>query len=276
MKKLTFIGSIATAAMLTLTTVTAKPHGKPHGNPHTNPPGQAHRHGTDILHLTEAVTMTNNGAEPGASGTVMLRENQQGNANNQTLDLAVSGLAANSEYELMATLASDTSNYVQADQLTTDAGGSVQLHYRALGNGHNQGHGRGKSPIPAALNPVSQIKGLALFDTNSQPVLTADLTTPNRLIYLIKRSGSSGSISGELQIKATTSKARFQLMASGLEASTDYWLALNGSIVQTNSTDSQGRLKIQSNLDNALDILNLNSVEIWDTSSNVVLSTAIP
>jgi hypothetical protein len=106
-------------------------------------------------------------------------------------------------------------------------------------------------------------------------VLSADLTMPNQLQYLIKRDLSSGSVSAGLRIKATTSQTQFRLNASGLAATNDYYLVVNGGIVQTNTSDANGNLNVTS-LASTLPILQVNSLALWDTSSNVVVNTTLP
>jgi hypothetical protein len=46
--------------------------------------------------------------------------------------------------------------------------------------------------------------------------------------------------------------------------------------VQTNSTDASGKLSVSSLLQNPVDILDLHTVALWDSVSNVVLSTELP
>src|ERR1043165_1302704 len=84
-KILTVVGLSA----LTFTGLLAAPHG-------------SGGHGTDILHLFASATMTNEGIEPAATGTVDLGQNQQGNANIQRLTVSVNGLTADTTYDLFA------------------------------------------------------------------------------------------------------------------------------------------------------------------------------
>lgn len=229
-------------------------------------------HGTDILHFTTRTGMSNDGVETNGSGTVRARQNKQGNANNQTLDVVASGLTASTPYSLFA-ITSDNTNLTDVANVTTDANGKIALHFRSLGNGHGGGHN--SAALPAGLNPVSHILELDLVDTNSQAVLTADLTAPTSIQYLIKRDISTNGVSASLRIKANSTAAQFSLGASGLVASTDYLLVFNGTPVQTNTSDTNGKLTITS-APTPVNILSLQSVALWDTSSNVVASTTLP
>jgi hypothetical protein len=231
------------------------------------------KHGTDILHFFVRKAMTNEGVESGALGSVDAKQNQQGHANNQRLQIKVSGLTTNASYQLFAVLDEDT-NFVQVADFSTDSSGKAVLDYNQKNNG--KGLGKKKIALPAALDPLAEIRQLGVFNSSTQAVLTADLTAPDKLQYLIKRDLSTNNVNATLRIKATTQQTQFRLMASGLNATNDYLLVLNGEVAETNSTDDNGRLAISSLLQNPADILDLRSVALWDSVSNVVLTTELP
>jgi hypothetical protein len=229
--------------------------------------------GTDILHLFDHTVMTNNGVETNAAGHVDVRQNTQGHADNQSLEIKVRGLETNSPYQVWALVDNDT-NSMWTAQFSTDSDGDAALNYRKLGHGDHGGHDR--LPLPAVLDPVSEIRQLTIANASTQAVLTADLTMPNRLQYLIKRNLSAPGIEASLRIHATTTQTQFRLVASGLSPTNNYFLALNGGIVETNSTNLRGRLVIRSLLVNPTDILDVHSVAVLDSSSNTVVSTTLP
>jgi hypothetical protein len=233
----------------------------------------AKKHGTDILHFFVGKTMTNEGVESGAAGSVDAKQNEQGNANNERLLVKVTGLTTNTAYQLFAVLDDDTNNYVQVADFNTDASGKASLDYNHNGNGKALGN---KTALPQALDPLAGIRSLAVFNTSTQAVLTADLTAPDKLQYLIKRDLSTNNVEATLRIKATTQQTQFRLMVSGLNPTNDYLLVLNGGIVQTNGTDDKGRLVISSLVQNPVDILDLRNVALWDSVSNLVLTTDLP
>lgn len=233
--------------------------------------------GTDILHFQVRSTMSNEAVEPTASGSVDANQNKQGGANNQTLAISVKGLTTNTTYSLLVGVVGAT-NLTTVTNFTTDASGNASLQYSSKGNGHGGGNGHGKgnkSSLPDSLNPVSSIQELDVFNTSTQAVLSADLTMPDKLQYLIKRDISSGGVSAGLRIKATASQTQFRLTGSGLPATNDFYLVVNGGIVQTNASDANGKLNITS-LNSTLPVLQVNSLQLWDTSSNVVVGTTLP
>ena len=226
--------------------------------------------GTDILHYAVTKTMANDGVESNAVGSVQAHQNKQGHADNQQLNISVSGLTANGSYALLANGGTNLSDGVS---FTTDTNGGAKLQYRSQGNGHGLGHG--KSALPAALDPLSAISQLDVFNTSTQAVLTADMTMPDQLQYLIKRNLSTSTVDASLRIHATTAQTQFDLKASGLNATNDYLLVVNGAVVETNTADSNGKLDINS-LPISGSILSVSSLQLWDASSNVVLTTTLP
>jgi hypothetical protein len=236
---------------------------------------KAHGHKKDILHLFLQKKMANDGVVADASGKAEIHEDMQSKGNQQDVHIEVKNLGANTGYSLFAVINGDTNSTSIAD-FTTDDKGKASLEFRDKGKSKNDGKGHSKGPLPAALNPVSGIRELTIVDTNAQTVLTADLTSPDKLEYVVKRDLSTGSIEASLEIKGKANKAEVRLEASGLSANTEYSLALNGTVAQTGTTDENGKLKISSELDHPLDILALQSVALMDSTGNVVVSTTLP
>lgn len=232
----------------------------------------ANQQGTDILHYSVTKAMSNDGVESNAVGSVKAHQNEQGHADNQQLNISVSGLTGGTTYEL---LANGDTNLADGVSFTTDSNGGASLQYRSMGNGHGHGLGHGKSQLPLAFNPVSSVSQIDVMNSSTQAVLTADMTVPDSLQYLIKRNLSTATVDASLRIHATTSQTQFKLSASGLNATNSYLLVLNGAVAQTYTPDTNGNLQITS-LPYSGGILTLNSLALWDASSNVVFTTQLP
>jgi hypothetical protein len=228
--------------------------------------------GTDILHFSDRAAFTNNGVVSSASGTVSARENKQGNADNETVDVALKKLDTNAPYSLLVT--TDDTNRVDVADFTTDKHGKATVNFRKLGNGHGVGHGN--IELPAAMDPVVGLRTFTVVNADTNAVLTADLTTPAQFQFLVKRDMSTNDIKATLSIQANNKKARLSLTARGLPGTNDYLLVLNGNIAQTNSANAHGHLEMAATLDNPADALDLKSVIVSDTASNIVLSTTLP
>lgn len=234
------------AAVLATTTAVAKPS-------------------ASSLHFSIHTALTDTGTEAGSSGNVSANEVKQGTKLNQNLVVTVSGLTANTGYTLNAVTGGGT---VDLNDFTTDNNGKATLHFSSSSKGKNN----------IALTNGLELVTVTELDVvgGGGTVLTTSNTTPNSVQYSVKKSlTSSDSSTGTLQIKGNSKSTKFTLNASGLAPNTDYNLFLNGANVQTNTTDSKGRLKIKSapTPDNITD---LNSVEVKDTGGTTVLSTTLP
>lgn len=239
----------------------------------------AQNYGTDILHWDNRTLMTGT-LEPEAAGVVIVTQKTQGKSDQQKLQVDLSGLDTNKVYALEALLG-DSTNFTDVAVITPDAKGeaSVLLQNKNNGNGKSKGKGKGNgknNDLPSALNPVVAISGLALFYTNTEPVLTADLGNPYFLQYQIKRNLSTNGITALLQIHVTTQQTQFRLTASGLAATNSYSLVLNNAIQQAVTTDSSGKLSITSLSPNPTNILDVHSLALWDAGSNTLFSTQLP
>jgi len=252
-------GALALAFTTLLTQATEKPHAPK----------------KDILHLFMQERMANEGVIADAQGKVDIHENLQSKGKEQDIHINVSGLEANGAYLLTALIDGDT-NSTSILEFSTDREGKASVEFREKGKSKSDGKGHIRQALPAALNPVSGIRELTVLDINEQAVLTADLTSPDKLEYLLKRDLSTGSIKASLQIKGKANKGQVQLGASGLSANSEYSLALNGSVAQTGTTDEHGKLNLRTEMDHPLDILALQSVTLTDSASNVVVSTTLP
>lgn len=236
----------------------------------------AQNFGTDIFHLNETVPMTGT-VLSNATGIATASEQTQGHANYQSLQIAVSGLD-NSQVYLLTALLGDDTNLTSVATVTPDTNGNASLSYQTNSNGKGKGKGHGGVALSAELNPVSNIRGLALLDTNAVVVLSADFSNPNlnSFHYLIKRNLSTNAVNALLQIQADSQMVHYRLTASGLLATTNYLLVLNGDVNQTLATDGKGRLSLNTVSHDVNALLDLHQLALWDSSSNTVFSTQLP
>jgi len=234
-----------------------------------------HHVSKEILHYFAQDKMANSGTVTNASGLVSLHENSVSKGKPQEIRIDLHQLDAGSTYALAALLDDDT-NLTQVSQFTADANGNAHLQFRDKNNnGHSNGHGAGNS-VPARLTPLVNIRQLAIQDTNQQSILTADLASPDKFVFFLKRDVSTNDIQAALQINSDAHRARLRLDASGLTASTDYSLALNDAAVTTATSDARGRVHLGWVLDNAADILTVHGLSLLDASTNAVLSVTLP
>ena len=220
----------------------------------------------NTVHFSIHIALTDTGVEPGSSGNVSANEVKNGSKLNQNLVVTVSGLTPGANYTLNAVTSGGT---VDLEDFTTDNNGKATLHFRT-------GKGNGKNTI--ALPDGFELASVTELDVagGSGNVLTTASTNPKSIQYSVRKSmDSTVGATGTLQINANKQKTKFSLNAAGLNSGTPYQLVINGTPVQTFTTDSKGRLKIKhaTTPANALDI---STVEIWDSSNTAVLSTTLP
>jgi hypothetical protein len=241
------LATILGAAVLAATTAVAKP-------------------AANTLHFSIKTSLTDSGVEPGSAGSVSGTEVKQGTKLNQKLDVTVSGLTANTGYTLNGVTGGGT---VDLQDFTTDDNGKATLHFR--------GGGKGTPKNTIALPDGFELGAVTEIDVvgGGGTVLSTADTTPQSVKYSIKKDISSSAASGTLQINASSKSTKFTLNGSGLSPNTDYNLFFNGAQVQTNTTDSKGRLKIKS-APTPTNILDLTTVEVQDTSGTPVLGTTLP
>lgn len=237
-----------------------------------NPPRQR---GADILHYTVRSSMTNESALTNATGLVIASQNQQGQANNQRLDIVVKQLETNATYQLHALLGDDVSFTFLTD-FTTDSKGRATLRYKKVGSSNGQSQGKGKLPLPDTLDPISGINELAITDVSAQPILTADLTAPDKLMYLKKCFLSQGGVTAALRIHATTNVLQFRLRTWGLAPGATYFLAADGSVVDSGSSDTTGFLQFTNLPVVPASVINLHAVSVQDSASTTVISAPLP
>lgn len=233
--------------------------------------------GTDILHYSVRDHFT---GDSNATAAVDFQSKTQGKADHQKFNLIARQLAPNTTYTLLSLQDGDTEPS-EATQFTTDANGNAKLRFKSNGNGNGNkngnGQGNGNQSLPGALLPLTTLSNLTIVDVNTQAVLTADLSSPDRLSYLVKRKleGSNGA-AALLMIKGTQAKTHFSLKAVNLAATNDYSLAINETPVQTYQSDAGGRLKINSLTQPVTSPLEIQKVQLLDVSSNAVFSTDLP
>jgi hypothetical protein len=241
--------------------------------------------GTDIMHYFVREGFTNNGVTSNATGVVDFREQHQGKSDQKHFNLTLRKLAPTNTYTLLS-LKEDETNYTEVVSFTTDSRGSALLRYREIQNHNGKGPGnlppqaQGKGPhhqsLPEGIADLTELTELVIVNTNAEAVLTADLTSPDRLHYLIKRKLTNDPVGALLQIQGTATRTHFRLQVLNLLPTNSYWLAINETVVQENSTDSKGRLRINSLTAPLSSPLDIESVQLLDSNTNILISTKLP
>ncbi|MEO6183168.1 MAG: hypothetical protein ABIP71_08760, partial [Verrucomicrobiota bacterium] len=233
------------------------------------------RRGHAVSHYQTRNNLTATETEPAATGVLRLQSNVQGNSAKESFRLTVSGLTAGSTYQLIA-ISGEETNSVSVGEFTTDSKGEATVLYSKKGNGNGK-----KNNLPAELDPLYNLRAVGVANESTQTVLVAWINTSTAYQYLVKRNltapDANSTAAGSISLKSNAANTKFNLRAGGLSATNEYHLALNVSnIIQTVSSDANGRLSITQWPALAPAILDLRSLSLLDSSSNVVLTTSLP
>jgi len=230
--------------------------------------------GTSVLHFTFKSAMTNTGVEPDGSGNVDGNLDRRGNANALLLKISLAKLTPNTAYQLVAYIGNDA-NPTSVTEFTTDKKGAFKVTYVKKGW---RNASPGGEPLPDVLSPLCTVHELDIVNGSGQKILRSDLTDTDSLQYSVNsfmaNTGFKPNAVGSLQINASKQRTQFRLTASGLTPNTAYALTINGSVAQTNTTDSAGKLKLTALPPGSTDVLGINMLALTDSSgNNVVLTT---
>jgi hypothetical protein len=227
-----------------------------------------------MAHLSVRKEMQNTGVLPAASGRVDLNASKKNGSTSQKLHVHLKGLEADAAYQLQATIGADP-NPITVEDFSAQSDGNANLDFKSTEKAKGSST-EVKGDLPAALNPVTNIRSLSVVDAGGQTVLTVDVNALQKLHYMVKRKLTEGDIKGNLHIKASDKGGEVRLDAKELNPESDYSLALNGAIVATSTSDKKGKVKLKTELADPFEVLSLNTVELRDASGGVVLSATLP
>jgi len=142
--------------------------------------------------------------------------------------------------------------------------------------------------FPDGLDPFN-IASLAISDSNSNVLFTADLTTITDGAYYARTpivsgttvSGVTGGAKIHAVAKAGVVKGALCVSAFGLPASTTYTYAVDGTDIGQVTTGSGGSLKLVATenpsggtLPDTVNLFTVTSVTVYDGSGNLILSAS--
>ena len=184
--------------------------------------------------------MTNTGLDPDASGSVGGSFSSRGSKEKQRLTINASGLNNEMTYPLVAFL-DDSDTATAVSELVTDQRGGLAVNYA-------KGSLRGPLPLPAALDPLSNVRELDIVDGNGDIILGAHITDGISFSYSVKRAmdnaGFLTDAHGALQLSGNPKTTRVSVSASGLTPLTSYQLVVNGAVATTKTSDRRGKLNV--------------------------------
>ncbi|HWD90761.1 MAG TPA: hypothetical protein VG938_00280 [Verrucomicrobiae bacterium] len=225
---------------------------------------------TESVHFSAKVAFTNNGVEPGASGSVQATETMQGSVDKETMSVVVKGLTPNDPYVVTVTTVSN-SNPVLLDEFNADGKGGAKLSFSNSGKAKTIGFVDG-------VLPLTGLAEVDIVNTNDVAVLSATRDGTSSLKYMVKKpmdDVSGTGASGTVTLSASTKKGSFNLTAAGLTGGVDYVVVVDGNNVATNTASAKGTLKISAS-PSPSNVLDASTITLDDATFTPVLTTAVP
>lgn len=261
--------SLVVLGMLAIVSIATPTHAQSNGLPN----------GTDVVHFLYRTPLE---PQEGATetGRVELRYRQQGEATLQALDVLLSNLEPEATYHVLAmTDSEDLFEPFYVTNVTASARGSASLRFVDRGGGALP-LGYGRVALPASLNPVNSISQIIVTDNSTQAVLAVSVDGSGRLQYLVKKhmenQGLDPDADAVLRVKVNSQTCQTRLVAVNLDPSTDYLLAVDGWPCKQLTTTETGKLVDTQGFGNPIQMLDVQTIEIWNTSSNAVLRFELP
>ncbi len=211
--------------------------------------------------------MANSGVEPTARAMVFGNVIRRGATDYQRLIIMISKLHGSTTYHLVAFL-NDSGDATAMADITTDRMGGAFIVYV-------------KSPprmnsLPAAADPLTNLRELDIVNNNGDTVFQTDLTDPNMFSYAARcamnNTGFLASAGGVHQLIGGPSFTTAWVVATGLAPATSYQLQVNGVGVTNKTSDAQGNLTIFGPRTGLPLVLDIRTVELADsTGTNIIL-----
>jgi hypothetical protein len=255
------------------------------GSCNTPPPWSDPLHGGSLESLTLRVTFVpTSGTTTTATG--VLQAVSFSGTDHGTLAVRTSGLSAGA-YTVSAVIDSSTTPVTlgtfNVHNPVTTGTATPRPHWTQAGFGGPRG-----IPFPDGLDPFT-IASLAISDSNANVLFTADLTTVTDGVYFASTPLVSGTsvpdAAGSAQIhanaKAGVVSGVLIVNAHGLQDSTTYTYAINGTDINTITTGTAGSLHLMATenattgtLPGTVNLFNVTAVTIHDGSGNIILSAS--
>lgn len=214
--------------------------------------------------------MTNAGLDSNAGATVKGNLIRRGAKDIQRLTISASRLDAESTYHVVA-ITGDSAEVMDAvDFATNRRGGSTITYHKNSGNPPH--------PLPAALDPLSNLRELGILNVGRGAVLGADLLAPDAFTYSVRRAmdntGFMAGAGGVLQLRGSPRFTRASVTATGLMPLTSYQLQVNGVGVTNKTSDRRGKLTVAGPKTGLPLVLDISTVALADgTGANIILIT---
>jgi hypothetical protein len=205
-----------------------------------------------------------------------LQVRDNGKVRKESLLIQATGLEPDAQVGLTAAVGSD-SNVSSILTTTSDSQGNVRLSYQSKEPAPARTP-RGQEPLPGALAPLTNVRGICIENASGQLVGFAWVVNATGYRYIVRRNLTSadGTAEGSIRLIASQSRVNFTLLAGGLTPGGEYSLVVNGAPVLTQAADDNGRLRIRTWPAEAVPPLQARTLGLAASGGGTVLSTNLP
>ena len=216
--------------------------------------------------------MTATGVDADATGRVQAFVKQKGDSDHQRLRVHVAHLDARTSYTLLAQIGDDT-NLVAVTNFTTGAAGVANVPYFL-----NRGAmGHGPHTLPDLLNPLTDVRTLAVANMNGEIVLSVNLheslSMKFELASVFSNTGNDPRAIGCVAVTSEVGVVQFRLLAAG--QSSEFTLCVNDAPVATYQADLAGTINVGALPATAPSPVNFRSLSVRNAADQVVLQSNV-
>jgi hypothetical protein len=202
-------------------------------------------------------------APKGAKGKAAIKSDTRSETNANTLNVQVQGL--------------DAGDYTVSG---TTSGGSVDLGTITVADrGNGKGKGKNSTDIDLGSTDARDITGLTISNGDGVALLTGDLGGKSKAVYnaTVPLTPGEGApeATGFAKLRSTAAKGKvkntFLLNGSGLPASTDYTVNVDGTDVGTVTSTKTGRVLVKKL---PSDLTSIGTVSLVDSNGVTAVSAS--
>jgi hypothetical protein len=220
---------------------------------------------------------TNTGFDSDARGHVKALVKQRGQSHLQRLRVTVAKLDPSTPYQLLATTGDDTNFLIVAAFTTTRAGRAVIQQQRH--EVRDQVRPAAKRFVMAEpLAPLTEVRTLAVADTNGVVILTLDLHAAPSLEFaltsVLQNTGADFTAVGCVAVALQNGYLQFRMFATGQGG--QFKLLVNDSPVGTYAADFAGRVNVGLLPPSAPSPLKFRHLALQNADDEVVLESIVP
>lgn len=220
---------------------------------------------------------TSTGLDSDARGHVQALVKQRGQSHLQRLRVTVAKLDPRTPYQLLATTGDDT-NFLTVAEFTTTRTGRAVIHQQRHQVNDRVRRTAKKSVLTEPLAPLTEVRTLAVADTNGVVLLTLDLHAAPSLEFeltsVLKNTGRDFTAVGCVAVAVQNGYLQFRMFAAGQGG--QFKLLVNDSPVGTYAADFTGRINVGLLPAAAPSPLQFRHLALQNADDEVVLESLVP